>query len=67
MRQAVDEDFRRESFLEELLPPRVKELESPKLSQYIVLPQGEVVPSTGRDASAGLGETPKCLIAINDI
>ena len=32
------EDFGRGSFLEELLPPRVKEQESPKLSQYIVLP-----------------------------
>ena len=35
------EDFRRGSFLEELLPPRVKEPESPKLSQYIVMPQGK--------------------------
>ena len=39
--QAADKDFRRGSFLEELLPPRVKEPESPKMSQYIVLPQGE--------------------------
>ena len=41
MRQVVKKDFRRGSFLEELLTPRVKEPESPKLSQYIVLPQGE--------------------------
>ena len=41
MRQAAEKDFRRGSFLEEFLPPRVKEPESPKLSQYIVLPQGE--------------------------
>ena len=32
------ERFRRGSFLEELLHPLVKGLESPKLSQYIVLP-----------------------------
>ena len=31
MRQAVEKDFRRDNFLEELLPPRVKELESPKM------------------------------------
>ena len=31
MRPAVEKDFKRGSFLEELLP-RVKELESPKLS-----------------------------------
>ena len=36
LRQAVEKDFKRESFLEELLPPRVKELESPNLSQYRV-------------------------------
>ena len=36
MRQAVEKDFRKGSFLEELLPSRVKELESPKLSQYRV-------------------------------
>ena len=36
MRQAVEKDFRRGSFLEELLPPRLKELESPQLSQYRV-------------------------------
>ena len=35
------ERFRRGSLLEELLPPRVKEQKSPKLSQYIVMPQGE--------------------------
>ena len=40
MRQAVEKDFRRGSFLKELLP-RVKEPDSSKLSQYIVLPQGE--------------------------
>ena len=39
MREAVEKDFRRGSFLEELLPPQVKESESPKLSQYIVLPK----------------------------
>ena len=37
----MEKDFKRGSFLEELLPPRVKEPETPKLSQYIVLPQGE--------------------------
>ena len=37
MRQALEKDFIKESFLEELLPPRVKETKSPKLSQYIVL------------------------------
>ena len=36
MRQAVEKYLRRESFLKELLPSRVKELESPKLSQYRV-------------------------------
>ena len=36
--QVVEKDFKRGSFLEELLPPRVKEPKSPKLSQYIVLP-----------------------------
>ena len=41
MRQAVEKHFRRGSFLKELLPPQVKEPESPKLSQYIVQPQGE--------------------------
>ena len=41
LRQVVEKDFRKGSFLKELLPPRVKESESPKLSQYIVLPQGE--------------------------
>ena len=41
MRQVAEKDFRRGSFLEELLPPQVKELESLKPSQYIVLPQGE--------------------------
>ena len=41
MRQAVKKDFRKGGFLDELFPPRVKESESPKLSQYIVLPQGE--------------------------
>ena len=46
MRQEVEKYFKRGSFLEELLPPRVKELESPKLSQYIVLPQGEVIRAT---------------------
>ena len=35
------ERFQKRNFLEELLPPRVKEPKSPKLSQYIVLPQGE--------------------------
>ena len=35
------ERFQKRKLLEELLPPRVKEPESPKLSQYIVLPQGE--------------------------
>ena len=34
----MEKDCRRGSFLEELLPPRVKEPESPKLSQYIILP-----------------------------
>ena len=38
MRQEVEKDFRRGSFLDELLPPRIKEPESPNLSQYIVLP-----------------------------
>ena len=36
MKQVVKKGFRRRSFLEKLLPPRVKELESPKLSQYRV-------------------------------
>ena len=30
------ERLKKKKFLEELLPPRVKELESPKLSQYRV-------------------------------
>ena len=41
MRQAVEKDFRRGSFLEELLSLWVKEPESPKLSQYMVFLQGE--------------------------
>ena len=41
MRQEVEKDFKRVSFLDELLPPWVKEPKSPKLSQYIVFPQGE--------------------------
>ena len=36
MKQVVEKGFIRRSFLEELLPPRVKELKSPKLSQYRV-------------------------------
>ena len=36
LKQVVKKGFRRRSFLEELLPPRVKELESPKLSKYRV-------------------------------
>ena len=36
MKQVVKKGFRKRSFLEEVLPPRVKELESPKLSQYRV-------------------------------
>ena len=36
MRQAIEKYLRRESFLKELLPSRVKDLESPKLSQYRV-------------------------------
>ena len=36
MKQVVRKGLRRRSFIEELLPPWVKELESPKLSQYRV-------------------------------
>ena len=41
MRQATEKDFRKGSLLEELLPSQVKEAESPKMSKYIVLPQGK--------------------------
>ena len=73
MRQAVEKDFRRGSFLEELLPPRVKELKSPKLSQYRVRLQ-EV---EDREVQWYLvlvevfqldkGKSQSALIAINDI
>ena len=34
MKQVVNKGFKRRSFLEEFLPPMVKELKSPKLSKY---------------------------------
>ena len=61
--QSVDKDFRRESFLKEILPPWVKEPESQTESVHSSATRGRrkgntVVPSTGRGASARPGETP---------
>ena len=64
MRQAVEKDFRRGSFLKELLPPRVKKLESQTELVHSSSTRGRrqgntMVRSTDRGASAGPEETPQ--------
>ena len=63
MRQAVEKDFKRGSFLEELLPPRVKELETESVQGSATRGRRQgstVVPSSGRGVSTGQGEVPEC-------